>query len=789
MVSDEERDYMYRVYAVDHRMRVNVGIRRRLAPLLNNDRRLIELMNGLLFALPGTPVLYYGDEIGMGDNIYLGDRNGVRTPMQWSADKNAGFSRANPQRLPLPIIIDPEYHYEAINVEAQQGNPRSLLWHMKRLIALRKQVGILGRAGTTLLYPDNPRVLAFVRGDGSRKILIVANLSHLVQHAELDLTAYRGLIPVELLGRSEFPPLDDRPSAFTLGPYDFFWFSLNAPTPAGLSPLVRTAPVLRAEGSWPILEEPGIRSEIENLIPSYLLSRRWFRAKALIPRGARLRPLLTVGRDELLFRVGLVDVEFSDVEPQLYTLPLAFAEGAHATELKKSDPGSVLAEFRPEGNAPERLLYDASQDPEFVRFLVDQMRHNRTHRVDGGEMVASRTSQFNGPDLPSLADLPITSIKAEQSNSSVRIGDRFIFKLYRAIGGGINPEREIGLFLLRQETPAPAALVAGSLDYLQEGRDPETLAVVHRWIPNEGDAWTMTLDHLREFFERIRAHLAGGQSLPVAASTKLEIALSEPPAIAIELVGTYLENARLLGVRTADLHKILGNDASDPAFAPEPYDQLYVRSIYQTMQTYRSEVFDLLRNRRPTFSPNVQALADSILAHEEGVEARYRALLGRKFGGQRIRIHGDYHLGQVLWTGKDFVIIDFEGEPLRALSERRIKRYPLRDVAGMLRSFDYAANAALRVVETTGGTPELREGLAGAGKLWLAWVSSVFLAAYRKEMHGSRFLTSDPAELQTLMNAYLFEKAVYELRYELNNRPDWVEVPLLGLRYLLGIQA
>src|SRR5512138_2917016 len=204
MVTDEDRDYMYRVYATDPQARINLGIRRRLAPLLG-DRRRMELMTGLLMSFPGTPVLYYGDEIGMGDNIYLGDRNGVRTPMQWSGDRNAGFSRANPQRLYLPVIIDPEYHYEAVNIEAQQANPSSLLWWTRRLIALRKRFKAFGRGTIEFLYPDNRKVLAFIRRYENESILVIANLSRFSQYVQLDLSSVRGSIPVELFGRSEFP--------------------------------------------------------------------------------------------------------------------------------------------------------------------------------------------------------------------------------------------------------------------------------------------------------------------------------------------------------------------------------------------------------------------------------------------------------------------------------------------------------------------------------------------------------------------------------------------------------
>jgi maltose alpha-D-glucosyltransferase/alpha-amylase len=227
LVNTIERSYMLESYAPDVKARVNVGIRRRLSPLLEGDMQRIRLLNGMLMALPGSPFLYYGDEIGMGDNFYLGDRNGVRTPMQWSADRNAGFSRANPQKLYLPAIIDPEYHYEAINVEGQQASPNSLLWYHKRLLAARKRFQAFGRGDLTFLHPDNYKVLAFVRRFKDEQILVVANLSRFAQHVELNLKDFQGLVPVEASGGVEFPAIGEWPYLLTLAPRGWFWFLLK----------------------------------------------------------------------------------------------------------------------------------------------------------------------------------------------------------------------------------------------------------------------------------------------------------------------------------------------------------------------------------------------------------------------------------------------------------------------------------------------------------------------------------------------------------------------------------
>src|SRR5580693_9039399 len=274
MVTDEERDYMYRAYAKDPQARVNVGIRRRLAPLLGNDRRLIEMMNGLL-SLPGTPIIYYGDEIGMGDNIYLGDRNSVRTPMQWNADRNAGFSDANPQRLYLPVIIDPEYHSQAINVEAQTQNSNSLLWWMRRLIALRQRYKAFGRGSLEILLPDNRKVFAFIRRLGEERILCVFNLSRHVQCVELDLSEFRGAVPVELSGNQEFPPIGDLPYFITLGSHGFFWFSLECEP----EELLAGRPSFAVSGPWTSLFESPASQDFESWLETYMSGRRWFGQK------------------------------------------------------------------------------------------------------------------------------------------------------------------------------------------------------------------------------------------------------------------------------------------------------------------------------------------------------------------------------------------------------------------------------------------------------------------------------------------------------------------------------
>ncbi|MHB8352211.1 MAG: maltose alpha-D-glucosyltransferase, partial [Thermoplasmata archaeon] len=662
MVADEERDYMYRAYARDARMRVNLGIRRRLAPLLSNDRRLMELMNGLLFSLPGTPVVYYGDEIGMGDNIYLGDRNGVRTPMQWSPDRNAGFSLANPQRLYLPVVFDPEYHYEALNVEAQQANPHSLLWHMKRLIALRRQTRVLGRGDITFLYPENPRILAFVRSFEGEQILVVANLSHLTQAVDLDLKPYREMRPVELFGQTQFPPIADTAYRLSLGPYAFFWFRLEPPMAPGTNQtVVPLEPITLGElGEWSTLDRPEVRERIEEALPAYLANQRWFRGKGLAIETVHWKATVPLGNDAASARLLLIEVRFSDSEPQTYLVPVGFAAVGPPTTLGQSTPNQVLAVFRKGPQADERLLHDVGQETEFVRQMVGRIGRKRWKREGELELVAQRTAAFRTDEEAGVETLPVRPIGGDQSNTSAKIGDRYVLKLFRVVEVGPNPETEMGEFFLRHG-PAPVSPLAGYVELRDRRGDRYTLASLHQFVANEGDAWGLTLDHLRGFFDRARAQYSTG-SRPPDEALHSDLLASAPAPIARELIGGFLDTVRRLGQRTAEFHRALASDAVDPAFVPEPFDQMYTRSISQTMQTQRQQVFGHLREVRERVAEATRLLLDTVLAREGEAERRFRSLLKRRFSGQRIRIHGDYHLGQVLWTGKDFVIIDLEGE-------------------------------------------------------------------------------------------------------------------------------
>src|SRR5262249_20871334 len=558
MVTDEERDYMYRAYAHDPQMRINLGIRRRLASLLSKDWNRIELMNALLFSLPGTPVLYYGDEIGMGDNIYLGDRNTVRTPMHWSADRNAGFSKASPHRLFLPIIIDPDSHYEAFNVEAQQNNQYSMLWWMKRLIGMRKRYKAFGRGTLEFLYPDNHRVLAFIRRYQDEVILVIANLSRFVQYAGLDLSAFKGTAPVELFGRAQFPPIGDSPYFLTVGPHSFYWFLLTPIGEVYERPSSHKAPLqVSVHGPWTNVFSGKIRSQLEEHLIEYVQSQRWFGGKARHIKSASFKEIIPISFDSVDASFTAVQIEYTEEDPEVYLLPLAFASGERAEQISESSPNSVLAKMIVRDKDREKMgcLYDAVFDKGFCKSLVEMIARRRHLRGTAGEFVAMPTRTMKEESLGAVTKLEVASMRAEQSNSSIVFGDKLILKLFRRTETGINPDFEIGYFLTERVGFPHTPTVAGTVEYRTKKGESAAVGILQKFVPNEGDARRHTLDALSQYFERAVTRQPDelkDVERPMRFIERLHH--TAIPPFAGELIGPYFENIKLLGQRTAELH-------------------------------------------------------------------------------------------------------------------------------------------------------------------------------------------------------------------------------------------
>jgi maltose alpha-D-glucosyltransferase/alpha-amylase len=787
MVTDEDRDYMYRVYAADPQARINLGIRRRLAPLLGNDRRKIELMTALLLSLPGTPVIYYGDEIGMGDNIYLGDRNGVRTPMQWSPDRNGGFSRANPQRLFLPLIIDPEYHYESLNIESQHNNTQSLLWWIKRLVALRRAHVAFGRGSMELLTPDNRKVLAFLRELDGETILVLVNLSRFTQFVQVDLGRFEGSMPVELFGRTRFPPVAKDPYFFTLAAHTFYWFAMEAV--ASEDPEARrTLLEARVDRGWRAAVAPGAPAPVLTALERYLRGVRWFGSKARGLSGVKVVDTVPADADDgLKSCLTLVRVEYLEGEPETYVLPLAFRPDADADRVEVNPDHMVVRITVPgrDGQDVPGVIYESVADPELAGVLLRMVAgHERLPGGDGG--VVGLPSEGLGRIWDPADAVPESALlKAEQSNTSVRFGQDLILKIYRKVDTGVNPDLEIGRFLTEKTDFENIAPVLGAVVYRPAAGAEATLGILQRFVPNEGDAWQFTIDALRSFWERCLALPEGHRDAPLYFDTApMDSRDARPPEDLRALIGPYLGSAAELGRVTAELHLALASDGDDPAFAPAPQPPHFSRSLYQSVGGQIRDCLELLVKRAGTIPAADRELVDILVARERDLDGVLKRLTDVSIAARRIRTHGDFHLGQVLFTGRDFIVIDFEGEPARSISERRLKRSPMRDVAGMLRSFHYASVAALRLGETI--RPSDIPMLDPWRRVWHQWIAAAYLRAYLDRAGDADFLPRTEEGRSAILHAFLVEKAIYELRYEMNNRPEWVRVPLEGLLEILG---
>ena len=772
MVTSKERDYMYNMYAADKRARINLGIRRRLAPLLENDVGRIKLMTSLLLSMPGSPILYYGDEIGMGDNIYLGDRDGVRTPMQWRPERNAGFSRADPQRLYLQPIMDAIYGYEVVNVEAQARAPWSLLNWTRRILAVRKGFQAFGRGTLRFLRPANRKILAYLREYGDDIVLCVANLARSAQPVELDLAKYKGRVPIELIGRTAFPPVGELPYLLTLSGHGFLWFRLAAAenAPAWREELLprEELPVLVLFDGWASLFRDRVvpwrislsekvREQLEGeVLPEFIAGRRWYAAKSETVRRVEIADHVEWKPGDRSWLVALARVQGTSDETQTYFLPLTLAWEDVDEGLVNALGSFTIAKARQQ--AQVGVLADAFGDETFVRALVTAVGEGVQIKSARGSLHFKPTSAFARLVGTDLAALPVTMPSAQSSNTIVSLGDRVFLKGYRRLQAGVNPEVEIGRYLTDVVQFAHCVPVAGSVEYVAEDGRTATLALVQKYVYNQGSGWDYTLNYLDRFFE--------------------DISREATTVTGADVHGGYTALARTLGMRTAELHAAFAQSTGDPAFDPVPLAAPEVAAWTERVRDEATRVLDRLERRRDALPESVRPDADRLLAQRDRLLARIAAHANDDGKGIKTRLHGDYHLGQVLLVQNDFVIIDFEGEPSRTMEERAQKHSPLKDVAGMLRSFDYAMHAAL--FKFVSERPDAREAVEPAGRQWQAQAAGAFLEGYDEVARASG-VTSARAEMKGLLELFVLEKAVYELKYEIDNRPDWVRIPLIGL--------
>ena len=895
MVTDDERDYMYFAYSADPRMRVNVGIRRRLAPLVDNNRRRIELLNSLLLSFPGTPILYYGDEIGMGDNIYLGDRNGVRTPMQWTSDRNAGFSKCDPARLYFPVVMDPIYGYQVVNVEAQQADQSSLLQWTRNMIALRKLFQVFGRGSLSFLNPSNRKILAYLRDleqdyGTHETVLCVANLSRFAQPVSLDLAAYEGMEPVEMLGYVPFPTVTSAPYQLTIAPYSFLWLELQAPnSDARNLPESQSVPVAEAPGTemnvfdlktagWYGLLSGNSLAQIEAALPNWLARQRWFGAKTRRIQSARVSQWADLSSNAGLtgehFRpaesgndldspaILFVEVIYFEGAADLYQIPLAMSIGSQADAITGERPDSVLTILA--SSTGTAVLHDATVREAFRQIelkliecdstvplarveipqpaLVAQANSAEsgeasrtatgTHstesidgetkpnvipkqplpldvqpgeaasepRPDASEAGVSANRQMPGSTASlgarassALRELNISGMlesrvgSAEQSNTSLIYGDALILKMFRRLQTGQNPDVEIGRFLTEVAHFNRIPPFLGEIAMTSSSGETTTIAMLQGLVENEGDGWAWFLRQLSKFYSDVSLN-SDAPAMPPPEFGSDGLRQDWIPATGHEAMTA----SALLGRRTAEMHIALSSSSTDQAFTPEPcsYDDLNADAIQ--IESQIKSALEALKLRFPSLDESATDEAGLLLSKRLELIDRSRSIANLASAGKRIRIHGDYHLGQTLRTGTtdglagtgDFILLDFEGEPARPFSQRRRKQSPLKDVAGMLRSFSYVAFAGLKEYEGNAGksTPSpATSSLTKWAQAWQGYASAEFLRAYQETIAKKAELLPSPREAQTLLDAFVLEKALYELQYELNNRPTWVHIPLAGI--------
>jgi maltose alpha-D-glucosyltransferase / alpha-amylase len=767
MVTTAERDYLWETYATDRRARLNLGIRRRLAPLLEHDRRRIELMNGLLLSMPGTPVIYYGDELGMGDNIHLGDRDGVRTPMQWSIDRNGGFSRADPARLVLPPIMDSIYGFQAVNVEAQAADSHSLLSWMRRMLAVRQQHRAFGRGTQRFLYPNNRKILAFLRefvreGDADETLLCVYNLSRAAQAVELDLTAFSGRVPVEILGGSAFPPIGQLTYLLTLPPYGFYWFLLasDEQLPVTHSPVPEPLPefatfVLRRELTDAL--SPPWRTILENeVLPTYLQKRRWFAGKADVLHGVRVAYAVPVPEQPIL--VTELEAQVGD-HFERYVLPVGIGWDDEQTDALVQP----LALARVRRGARVGYLTDAFALDPLVRAWISAMRGAVVVGLGGeqGEIRFYPTALME--ELKISDDAPIRRFSAEQSNSSLVVDDLLVLKIIRRVNAGIHPEGEMTRFLTGKEFANTTPLYGEVVRVSPEGT-PHTIGLVQGFIRNQGDGWSWTLDFLARAISELV--LTTQEGLDERAAWE-------------DIFGEYAVFAAAMGRRLAELHAVLSQPSADPAFSPEEVEAATLATWGDDAVAQLEAALALIDRNRDWPDEDSKRRAAELVTRADALRIAARRLASRGAGSLRTRVHGDFHLGQVLVAQGDAYLIDFEGEPARTLARRRDKSSGLRDVAGLLRSFDYAAaTAAVARGAVPSGTAERRSQLLDQFR---EAASDTFLAAYYAVLDATerRWVTSEAAP--ALLELFLLEKAAYEICYEAANRPSWIGIPLRGI--------
>lgn len=801
MVTEEERDYMWRAYAHDPMMRINLGIRRRLSPLLEHSRKRIELLNSMLLSMPGTPIIYYGDEIGMGENIFLGDRHGVRTPMQWSGDRNGGFSKAPFNKLYSPPNMDPVTGFQAINVEAQQLDPSSLLNWMKSILKLRKQYKVFGRGSIELLYPQNRKVLAYLRSYEDETVLCVANLSRHSQSVSIDLSRFQGQTPVEMFGLTAFHPIDDKPYVLTMGGHSFYWLLLRAKhesmpitapekavTKTVHSLLTKHEPPLVMTVGRPTIYEQGV-SAIEfrkllerELLPALIRRKGWLARTVDTIRSTRLIDHADLHVEGIPHTFMLVEVETPEGHEYCF-VALASATNQTGKAIIRSHPEAIIAEIHvPEGSG---IIYDAFESDEFCRHLDLLFNEQSEIKFRHGKMSFARRQHGYDKLMDSGDETSEIIRQYGEQRTAISLSTRSLLKIYHVVRA-VNPDCEIGLYLTEKANYDHTPAIAGTVEYsASDARaDGKNLIVgsLQERVPNQGDAFNYTVDEFRRFYERIPLQSESLSKADNAAIALSELVSRDVPKEVSELLGGYLKDAATIGKRTAEMHKALCTEL-DPSFNSEQMSADEQSKYASRLSKRIAETVELLKARKDKLPPDTVAAAEKVIAALDALTKSANVLREGKAPLSKIRCGGNHHLGQLLATFGDFYMLNFGGEAFATPEDDKCKQSPLKDVAVMLRSFSYASFVSLYLF-LHNRSEDLDKYLPWA-RLAHRWAAAAFIKAYLEVAEGEKFMPPSRDEFFAALVPFWIEKACNEIHYEAVSRPDWLKVPVVSLNQFI----
>jgi maltose alpha-D-glucosyltransferase/alpha-amylase len=779
MVTEEERAAMYRFFATDPQSRVNAGLRRRLAPLLRNDRRKLEVMHSLLFSLPGTPVMYYGDEIRMGDNIYLRDRDSVRTPMQWNSDRNAGFSDANTQRLFLPTIVDPEFHYQSWNVETEEQNPHSFLWWLRRVLRLRHRYPAFSRGDLEFVFPQNPRIMAFLRRHENETLLVIVNLSRLTQFAELDLSAYRGRTPVELFGETRFPMIGDLPYLLTLGPYGFYWFRLDWPQGEETRRSPDELPAVHVAEDWHEAFRRPVRDQTCEALATYLLRQAWYQTPERTLRAVEVRDIVPLaGREEdgSTHAVVLVTAHYASGEPTLYQMVFTAVHEQRAQAILHDRPTAGVLRVVADRTSTTWFICDATAERGFWERAVSLAPSGEGRNGRNGVIERRLVDAASAYDAAASTNASPLWRLSGMRGTVTTLDSRLFFKLFRRVEPGVHPEIEMTTALAPHADVLPCPRLRSDWEFCRQDLGKVVLGAVYDLIPYERSLADWCREDLRRTLE---AASAGAVTRPDAVqaeamssgtgTTPLDIQVETHPVATKPTPPTAQRSFALLGRRLAEIHLALADMDDDPAFTPEVFSTHYRRSLHFGVRGEAQRTYELLRNYlRRAGAEDDATRAQQLLQRADQIDAVFGGLLRSRSLLWRIRCHGTLGVNEVLLKGDDLQIVDWGGDPRRPFSERRIKRCVLDDLARLdaslqLTTFEVQQKCLHQVQHSN----ESAAKVCSAAGVWRQTQLHDFTSAYRAAVVGSLLVPDEDEEFADFFGAYRLDAAMEGLLHAL----------------------